>query len=191
MKFFPKRAILFSVLLFTFYLINAQNTSMGFKLGLANTHVANLGADARLGFRGGAFLTYSISRDFGITGEVNYAVKGASVGNNSNLALNYVEIPLLAQYFLGGTAFRPKVMVGPYYSFLLSETTGGTETNRYAEQDYGAVVGLGFHQRLGQKRWINADIRYNYGLAPIRGNSEQANRGLSINAGVSFPINLN
>lgn len=192
MNYLLKIIISLSSAVFVFHSLTAQNTSVGLKVGANNATIAELGgASSRLGFRGGAFLTYSITREFGVTGEINYAIKGANTGGDQTIALNYVEVPILAQYFFVNKGpFRPKVIAGPYGALLLNATRGGSETNQYGDRDFGAVLGLGFHQRIGKKRWLNVDVRYSYGLADIRENTTQANRGLSLNAGISFPIEL-
>lgn len=165
----------------------AQNTSIGLKAGPLWSSISNTNGSTAIGLRAGAFLTYSISQDFGICGELNYARKGQTQQNGQRLRLDYVEVPLMAHYFFGKGDCRPKVMIGPYFGYLLQAKRNEQTLSGYAQSDYGAVVGLGFHKRLGKSRWLYADVRYQHGLTPIAG-SDQANRDVSLNIGVSFPF---
>ena len=165
---------------------NAQNTSIGVKAGLLSAQIANHSSnDQMIGFRAGAFITHSIVSDFGVGAEVNYARKGT--GSNQNIQLNYLEIPVMAHYFFGKGSFRPKVFLGGYYARLINAKQGEQLLNGYADADYGLLAGLGFHKSIGQSRWLYGDVRYTYGLAEIKP-TNQANRDLSLNVGVSFPL---
>jgi hypothetical protein len=168
----------------------AQNTSIGLK---ASAGGASLGSDAPESlvpaFRLGGFLTYSVSSDFGVGAELNYARKGATPrGTNLATHLNYVEVPLLAHYFYGKKGFRTKFFAGPYFGYLLSAKRGEQELNNYEQQDYGFQAGVGLHKSLGKRRWLYADLRYSHGLTAVKANTEQANRDLSLHLGVSFPL---
>lgn len=169
---------------------SAVNTSLGLKGGILSARFAEQdNSQQALGFRVGGFLTYSIIREFGVGIEVNYARKGSKFdGVDENVALNYVEIPLLAQYFFEGDGFRPKVMVGPYYGYLLNAKQGDKELTNYAEQDYGFLAGVGLHKSLGGGKWLYLDARYTHGLAEIITGSGRTNRDVSLNVGISFPL---
>lgn len=171
--------------------VSAQNTSIGAKLGLLSANTATQTAGNQVaGFRAGGFLTHSISQEFGIGGELNLARKGARLTPNQSLRLDYLEVPIFAQYFFGEGGLRPKVIAGPYFARLLQAKSGEQSLNNYAQDDYGFLLGIGFHQRLGNSRWLYADLRYTHGLAELRPGSDQFNRDLSLNVGISFPLNL-
>lgn len=170
---------------------HAQNTSIGIKGGLLGSNFSTSATDDfALGFRAGVFLTHSIVRDFGVGIEANYARKGSPF-NQENLKLNYVEIPLLAHYFFGKGSFRPKVFVGPYYGYLLSAQLGNEDRQGYEQNDYGVLGGVGFHQSLGDGKWLYVDARYTHGLAAVVNGGDATNRDVSINVGISFPLHLN
>lgn len=170
---------------------HAQNTSIGIKAAPLWSHISNQNnGESMIGLRFGGFLTHSISTEFGVGGELNFARKGGISGSDQALNLDYVEVPLLAHYFFGKGGFRPKVIAGPYFGYLLQAKRDGKVMDNYNQEDYGIMLGIGFHQRLGNKRWLYADLRYGHGLAEILPNSEQSNRDISLNIGVSFPLNL-
>ncbi len=169
---------------------NAQPTSIGIKAGPAWTQFGKGSGEAVLGFRAGGFLTYSISQDYGVSGELNVARKGQTNTLEQRLALDYLEVPLMAYYFFGKGDFRVKAMVGPYVAYLLQAKRNDLAINSFNNTDYGAILGLGFHQSLGNRKWLNADIRYTHGLAEISQTGDLSNRDLSINLGISFPLIL-
>lgn len=168
-----------------------QNTSIGLKAGPNLATIAERGADQRaLGFRVGGFLTYSIVREFGVGAELNLARKGVGGnGNANNLTLDYLEIPVMAHYFLLNEGpLRPKIMAGGYYGHLLQAKQGEQEFDSFEDQDYGLLAGIGLHYSLGNRQWLYVDLRYTHGLAEILLNTSQANRDLSLNVGISFPL---
>ncbi|MEM9936328.1 MAG: porin family protein [Bacteroidota bacterium] len=181
--------LLLLTLIFSTSKMAAQNTSVGFKGGPALTGISNLeGASGKLGGRVGGFITYSVSRSFGIGGEVNLVRKGFQAGNGDHIHLDYVEVPLLAQFFFGRGGFRPKIIVGPYGAYLLQATADGEALDAYQSQDYGAVLGAGFHQRVGGRKWLYFDVRYGYGIAEVQERMDYANRDISVSVGLSFPL---
>ncbi len=117
-------AFLLSV--FTVTICSAQNTSIGLRAGLtAFNFTGDDAGDTKtlLGFNGGAFGTYSVNRNWGITLEVNYMAKG-SQPENSNLITNtrvaYLEVPLYINYFFEGDRLRPKLFAGGTYGSLMT-----------------------------------------------------------------------
>ncbi|MEO0894894.1 MAG: porin family protein [Bacteroidota bacterium] len=169
--------------------LSAQNTSIGLKAGFLQSSISNFGnEEAKTGFRVGAMLTYSINKDFGLGAEANFARKGGVDNADRSINLDYLEIPLFAQYFFGSGSFRPKVMLGPYYALLLQAQREGQELTSYEDQDYGLLLGLGFHKSLGGGKWLYVDGRYSFGIANIVANTERTLSDFSLNAGISFPL---
>ena len=180
--------------LFTF----GQNFSVGPILGL---NIANLSGDIennsfKSGFSGGAFANYSITTDFGLTGQLLYSQQGANIdsgGVESKLRLDYLQVPILGAYYFGKDKFRPKVLLGPQFGFLLSsKDKDGSDLdpngNIYETSDISAVLGAGFNYNLAPKIWLNADLRYNYGISNISkiSGEELRNQHFAIMVGVSI-----
>ncbi len=181
-----------------------SNTSIGLRLGLNVADFTGANANSqgsRIGLMAGGFFTYSISDDFGITGELLYSQQGAKGRNtlgNFTTKLSYIQIPLYANYFFRVSEdFRLKLIAGPYISILLdaeNDFENGTVvgvTDSYNTIDYGLLLGAGFHYYLGSKVWLNMDARYNLGLSNILQNDalDVKNSVISIALGVSFGIN--
>jgi outer membrane protein W len=176
----------------------AQNFSVGPIVGL---NISNLRGDvtnnsAKLGLAAGAFANYSITDNFGFTGQLLYSQQGAKtkVGTNDDaVKLDYLQIPILAVYYLGQGNFRPKLLLGPQFGFLLSaKDKAGKDQDPnnviLEKNDLGIVVGAGFNYNLSSKIWLNADVRYDYGLTDIFKdvNIKGYNTNFALMVGVSF-----
>lgn len=181
---------------------DAQNLSFGPIVGANFSELHNLAnSSTKTGVKLGAFVNYSTEKSFGLGLQVYYNQLGANIGNNTDkLKLSYIEVPLLATYYLGSSvkkgAFRPKVFIGPHVDFLLdavdskgtSLSTGGTTINSI---DYGVTVGAGLNYAIAKQTWLNFDVRYAAGLADVYKSptlSTIKNNNISINVGVSFPL---
>ncbi|WP_448518302.1 porin family protein [Rhodoflexus sp.] len=188
--------LFFALLLGVVSLAYAQSPlSVGLRGGVnfANLSAENTSFDSRTGINFGAFLTYSVKETFGITGEINYAQKGART-SASKLNINYVEIPLHFTYFFGKGNLRPKLMAGPYVGFLMNSeieiaNTTVNAKDLYNSTDFGASLGAGLHYSLGDGKWFYFDGRYGLGLSDItKARGDVYNRVFSLNVGISFGL---
>lgn len=192
-------AILSFLVLSSILETSAQNTSIGLRLGsnLANVSGKNTDDNSiNLRTNFGALLTYSISSDFGITAEINYSGKGSKNSESDiNINLNYLEIPIYVNYFLGNpeATFRPKLILGGYLGYLMSAKVARADVSEsYSNSDVGLLLGGGGHYRLKGDNWLNFDVRYNLGLSNItpRLPNDLALRNgvLSLNLAWTFPL---
>jgi opacity protein-like surface antigen len=149
-------------------------TGMGFKLGFdvakINTDYNELDEflDSRVGFIGGAYITYSLNRQFAIQPEILYVNKGAAkdlILINATWAIDYLEVPVLLKFdIVPNGPVHPNLFVGPAMSVLMSskfhvldydfDVSDGMKT-----MDFGLVFGGG----LDYKRFT-FDVRYTLGL---------------------------
>lgn len=180
----------------------AQNLSFGPIVGANFSELYNLSnSSTKTGAKFGAFINYSTEKSFGVGLQVYYNQLGANTANSTDkLKLNYIEVPLLATYYLGHGisqgSFRPKVFIGPHVDFLLNAADSrGNDVNPNGSTinsvDYGVTVGAGLNYALAKKTWLNFDIRYAAGLSDVYKSpalSTVRNNNISINVGVSFPI---
>lgn len=169
----------------------------------------------KLGANIGAIAVHEFGNNFGISGEVNWTMKGAGYDDENVFDIDYarstyLEIPIMFNYFISpaNQAFRPKVFAGPAINSIWDakvELTGQQELDQeefYNEITSSAIVGLGFHYATKSNNRIIFDVRYVHGLADIfkdgaqprgfAGNSTLAsnikNRGFSVNVGFTFPV---
>lgn len=180
-----------------------ENLSIGPMVGVS---IANLRGDIsnnawKPGLMAGGFINYSANSGFGVSGQVLFTQLGANADDNSvHVRLNYIQVPILATYFLGkyGQKVRPKLFIGPHINFLLSakDQEGNNlmidpDTKRVKPFDAGITAGFGLNVRLKNKIWLNADARYGLGLLNIQNQNngkEWFNQNIGVNVGVSFPL---
>jgi len=163
----------------------------------------------RNGFKCGIMAEYELSNSFLTRIEINYAMKGTEYGLEEKYAfpkhkfiekLNYMEIPVLFQYYMpSGFIIKPQIFIGPEIAFLLNSKIEYIEndksigeyddTDKWKSAEYGLVVGIGADYELSVGK-ILFDIRYNYGLSNI--NKSQGSRVTSntllFNIGYAFRL---
>ena len=159
--------------------VNAQQTAVGvsgkgIKLGFGiadiNTDYNELDdfLDSRVGFSGGAFLTYSISRQFAVQPEILYVTKGAEKGLfifSAHWTIDYIEVPVLLKFNIApDRSIRPNLFAGPAMSILLSSEIGAlSESFDVTDGMKSLDVSLVFGGGVDYKR-VAFDVRYTLGL---------------------------
>lgn len=165
------------------YASNAQNVDFGLKGGLnlatlsSSDNSLNSLYENRVGFHVGALAQVNLSPQIAIQPEVVYSSQGTKFPNGSskeNLALNYVNIPVMVQAKIGSGVYAE---AGPQLGILTSvnDKINGTETNFLSKQDFKSTdVALGFGLGYQGTSGIGIDARYNLGLTDIN-NSGRSN----------------
>lgn len=180
-----------------------ENISIG---PIAGVSIANFRGDIdnrtwKPGPTLGGFINYSANSGFGVSGQVLYTQLGSreKVGDDV-FRLNYIQVPILATYFLGkyGQRVRPKLFLGPHVNFLLNaRNKNGDDINPkigdsrpFKSIDAGLTAGVGLNVRIANKIWLNTDVRYGLGLVPLgpEGLVKIYNQNFGVNVGVSFPL---
>lgn len=191
--------LVFLFVLFLGTAVFAQNTSIGLRAGLNIANISHSGGSANhkslIGANFGAFINRSIHPNWGITGELNFTMRGWQdevLGKDLNTRINYLEVPIYINYFFlkQDSKIRPKLFAGGYGSYLMTASFDGVDTKQFYENiDYGLLLGGGLHYSLGGGTWLIFDVRYGLGLADItKATSDIKNRNLSFNIGYSFPL---
>jgi len=173
----------FFVLLIT-VVATAQHANIGIKGGLNAYTIKNDNNDninPFLGFHFGLVGHIHMSDQFAVQPEVVYSMQGSTYnedGNEVDLNLNYVNIPLLFQYMFDN-GFR--LQAGPQLGILANAKMriGNLEINiedAYEPIDLGISFGLSYFNPNSN---FGYDLRYNHGLSDIStsNNSEIFNRG--------------
>lgn len=167
--------------------VTAQHTNIGIKGGL-NAYTIKTdnssNAETKLGYHIGLIGHIHISDQFALQPELVYSVQGAQytvAGEEVNLNLNYLNVPLLFQYMFDN-GFR--LQAGPQLGFLASAKSEVNNNDTDVKDNFEKIdVGLG----LGAS-YVNpisnfgVDVRYNAGLTNINkiGSVESFNRGFQV-----------
>lgn len=193
---------MFVIICFSISNVKAQTLSVGPVLGANFSTISDLpNAKSRIGISAGAFANYSIDEHYGLNMKLIFSQLGAKIENSTiSNRLNYFQIPLSGVYFFGvaGNSLRPKIFVGPYVGILLNaKDNNGNDIvvangdDYFNKLDFGGQIGVGFNYRIMSRTWLNVDASYagSFGKISDVTNVAYKNRALSLNVGISFPIN--
>lgn len=145
----------------------------GVKGGLNLTGVSNFEhSQTKTGFVVGAFADYRFTDHFALSADVLYSRQGVSFGKEADVRtkerLNYLNIPILANYYIiGGLAVKAGIQPG----FLLNsksmtknnETTIKTDGKGWSNADFSIPLGVSYDCPFG----IILEARYNIGVSNI------------------------
>jgi len=149
-------------------------TGKGFKLGFDIAKISteskelNDFLDSRSGFIGGAYLTYSLNRQFAVQPEILYVSKGAEKDIfifGAEWIIDYLEVPVLLKFNIAPEGrVRPNLFVGPAMSVLLSSKFHIINEEYDVKDGMKSMdVSLVFGGGVDYKRVI-FDVRYTLGL---------------------------
>lgn len=164
-----KKIIIAAIAVMAFGVTNAQQTRFGIKGGLNLSTV--VGGDVEnaktlVGFHVGGFAEIHVVEKFYIQPELLFSAQGAKAkggfGNDANVKLNYLNIPVLAKYYIVDKKFS--VEAGPQLGVLLSAKVEDEDI-----KDITRSVDLGFNIGAGYSFTDNLSIglRYTIGLSPL------------------------
>lgn len=180
----------------------------------AGASLATVGGDVpsvvstgtRTGLKMGVSAAVPISDNIGLELGASYAVKGSAMnvlGVNLDLALGYVEIPLLLRLAPSVDGpLSPHFMIGPALAFRvgcdIAATAEGVSISSDCDDDesfeglkamdFGAVAGAGLDIRATGSLSVSLDVFYNLGLLSIDSVDDLKTRAFSLLAGITFPI---
>jgi hypothetical protein len=204
--------VLVALGLLTTHAAQAQNPTIGFKLGPSFSKLATDEPDADLKwmtkFMGGGFMRWALAA-FGVQPELMYNTKGAKMsgeGVDVELRFDYIEVPLLFVLPLSrGPGVQPHLYAGPAFAFEVGCTIAasgqgvgmsfdcdeagdevGAEVDR-KKFDVGAMVGAGIGIPMGPGS-VLLEGRYNHGLINIAAEGTARHRNFAALIGYSIPI---
>jgi len=200
--------LIFTIVLFGFTNIIAQNIKYGSKLGInfsSFTGDETDGLSTRTSLHAGAIAEIKISDDFSIQPELLYSSQGTKSDysetldgttiNYSNIKLEYIIIPLLAKFYVvEGLSLE----AGPQIGFLITadrefKKTDNGETETGEENILNEVKGMDFGLNFGLAYKLESGIflaaHYNLGLSNINdfdGSDEVKNQNNVIQFSVGY-----
>jgi maltoporin len=156
-----------AVIVLTSSTLWGQETHFGIKAGLNSSSVKISDGedfDSKVGFHVGGLAHIHIARHFAVQPEIMYSTQGGKDGDEK-LKLNYVNIPVLAQYMFD-EGFR--LQTGPQLGFLTTakQKIGNVEIDikdDLSSIDFSWVFGASYLCRQG----LGIDARYNLGISNI------------------------
>jgi hypothetical protein len=151
-------------------ILSAQQTHFGVKAGvnLSSVEIDN-GDDynSKAGIHVGGLAHIHISQHFALQPELIYSMQGGKDEDDDDvkLKLNYINIPLLAQYM---TLDGFRLQTGPQIGFLTSAKSKVGDVERSVKDDLSSVdfswtFGAGYLFPSG----FGVDARYNHGISNI------------------------
>lgn len=179
-----KSLVIFSILMLSSVLIQAQKVGFGIKAG-ANfatqkvDDVLDVNTKAITDYHVGAYLNLNITKHFGIRPEVLYSATG-SKWNDVQVDLDYIAIPIMLRV-------KPISLIsleaGPQFSFLTkAERSGlGDIMDQVKKNDFGLAFGAGLNLPFG----LNLGARYIFGFTDVSDVSETSikNRTFQLSLG--------
>jgi len=204
-----KLCIAFTMLLFTAFAAQAQETSVGITAGFGHSWLSN--QDGKTLFHpalniGGTFI-YSTATHWGFGFDVKYSREGNRVryspsDNTVWNNLDYVRIPVRVTYFFNNldSKIRPKVSLAPTMGFLaaahyIAHDGNGREYANVSNKDnvngfdFGLNAAIGVNFRVTERMWFTTELAYYNGFANVSKSGNTAlNRNASINLGLTYGI---
>jgi hypothetical protein len=154
----------------------AQSVKYGVKAGASFTSITGSNSDAakyKFGFNGGVVANFGLNDMVSIQPEILYSNKGYKIKylqDNTRVALNYIDVPVLVKVATGATGLFFEL--GPQVGFRLtadvkdSNASVSFKDNTHTV-DFGYAAGLGFQAESGPI----IGLRYNGGITNIGKNS--------------------
>lgn len=171
------KKLIIAAILLTATMTNAQDKSMSFgvKGGLNLATTSADGAKSLIGFHVGGFAEFMITDKFAVQPELTFSAQGAKyknvLGNEFNYNLNYLNLPVMAKYFVTEDL---SLEFGPQISFLMSAKADGTDVKEsYNSTDFGVNFGAGFN--LNENMVLG--LRYNLGLSDLEKDLSPGEKG--------------
>ena len=182
--------LIFILLIFIGLSGNAQEHPMGVKIG---GNVASLSGDgtddlsSMLNFHAGFFMEIELTKDVKIQPELVFTVYGfkQSEGDNPNVRLNYVALPVIAKYFVSESF---SLDAGPQVGLLVTAKNGtgsmADVKSAFYDRDFGVNAGVSYV--ISEK--VSASVRYYFGLTDVTAaDSKNFNRAFQL--AFQFKIN--
>lgn len=176
-------------LLMTTSKVCAQHPDIGIKGGVNAYTIQGDNSNNnnyKLGFHIGLLSHFHMGSQFALQPELTYSTQGTTIkggGVESDINLNYVNIPVLFQYmFDNGFRFE----LGPQLGILTSaksesENNSTDIKNNYKSTDIALAMGISY---VKPSTGFGFDMRYNHGLTNIN----EINVGNAYNSGFQFGL---
>lgn len=184
-----KKGLLLFVCAIAIATASQAQVRFGFKAGvnLANLTGDDVDGDMKIGFNAGAVAKISVSEAFSIQPELVFSSQGTKStfefedeSYDVKMNINYINLPVLAQYNTGGFIIE----TGPQFGFKMSAKTkvdgvGSEDMEGVKGFDLSWAIGAGYLTQSG----FGVNARFNLGLTSIaEGDGKVKNSVIQIGA---------
>jgi len=168
----------------------SQEHPIGIKVGGNLASLSGNGTqelESLLNFHAGFFMEIGITEDFKVQPELLFSVYGfkQNEGDNQNVRLNYVVLPIMAKYFISE---KICVEAGPQVGLLVTAKNGkgslADVKSAFYDRDFGLNAGASF--KINEK--TSASLRYYFGLNDVTA-VENKNFNRAFQLALQFRIN--
>lgn len=189
-------------MMFTANLFAQNFRSGGFHYGVkAGINIANIAIktndatvsqNSLVGLNAGVFATIPVALGFAIQPELLYSglgTKASAEGDNVQIKLDYITLPVLAKYKVIGTGLG--IYIGPQVGYLVSSKvkSGGISVDvddSFKKADFSGIGGVDYALPFG----LSLSARYQLGLVNIAkeasGDESAKNNAFTLSVGFSF-----
>jgi len=177
------------LLLACFNHLKAQ-TEIGIKGGVNFSSVTDLQGKDRISGHGGIFLHHTLNNRWCIQPELLYSAQGERAYENgvkNNLNLNYLQLPVMFQYF---ATKRVYLEAGPQVGYLLQANREGPAEDKTSVKDNFKKMDVALNAGVGI--WATKSIgfygRYSLGLMDVSklNDVDVKNRNIELGAAIRF-----
>lgn len=190
-----KKISLLTLVVMAAFAVQAQTPGFGLKgganLATWSNNNSGIGYQNRVGFYGGLFAHIPAGYNVAIQPEVVYSGQGTKYtyeNTEHNLALNYVNIPVMVQAMVGRGFYAE---AGPQLGLLTStsDKVNGEETNFLESSDFKKTdVGIGFGLGYSGNSGLGINARYNLGLTNINNNGSNSIKNNALQIGLTLKL---
>lgn len=176
-----KKIIMAAVVLCSIVLVNktnAQSAAVGIKGGVNIANISDFGSDARIGGHVGAFVHVQLDKNWCVQPELLYSSQGSkynTVDGERTLALNYIQLPVMFQYFPVKQFY---IEAGPQLGLLTNADIKNDNGNKASVNDSYNKADVALNAGVGIKATPNLGFyaRYNFGLTDITKNDNNTRK---------------
>jgi hypothetical protein len=172
------------------FLTTVAQPRAGIKAGLNYAGLSGNNGDSRLSFHAGVFVQATLDKNWRIQPELLYSGEGQDYlvdGKKNTLALNYIVLPLVVQYFPLPSLY---IEAGPQLGVLTGAYSKGPGVDHmnvnlkrsFRNTQFGLDLGTGVF--LNQQTGIYG--RYHFGLTDVTPYNSDLNRGHTGQLGLAF-----
>lgn len=172
---------------------NAEGTvTLKPMVGMTIANITDGDGDSKIGLAAGAEAEFGVADKFGITVGAIYSMqgtKGTEAGSTVKLNFDYINIPILANYYLA-QGFAIKAGIQPGFKVSSKAKAEGVEIN-FDKLGMGDIKSVDFSIPLGfsyEYEGFVFDARYNWGLSKILDGADSKNSVFMLTLGYKFGL---